>query len=301
MAAARAAPSWVLPQLAGGAAAAEWGEPSGLAMTSTSPVNTARPCDRATGRLDDGVVFAEGQVLVVPDGERLSGRRGTSSPDVGCASPSPPTWSSRRTSSSWLAGSRARRVEAVQRRHRVVIGVDTHKYVHVAVALDEFGGLIDAQRFAADRALFSRRLLTNPGQGCRGVLSAGHLAGIGTGCKMASALYAPVVAVFLLRAQALGEVVLEVDQLATVSRHHTLVLRAPQTEQVATTGMRHDVSTSCGVWSSTTSIEPSVNGSMSRRYDAAELSGAGAGGVAHPPDGQELWRHRRCSNMPVSP
>src|SRR3954471_24457843 len=42
--------------------------------------------------------------------------------------------------------------EVVQRRHRVVIGVDTHKYVHVAVALDEFGGVIDAQRFAADRA-----------------------------------------------------------------------------------------------------------------------------------------------------
>ena len=42
--------------------------------------------------------------------------------------------------------------EVVQRRHRAVIGVDTHKYVHVAVALDEFGGVIDAQRFAADRA-----------------------------------------------------------------------------------------------------------------------------------------------------
>src|SRR4051794_20012597 len=42
--------------------------------------------------------------------------------------------------------------EVVQRRHRVVIGVDTHKYVHVVVALDEFGGVIDAQRFAADRA-----------------------------------------------------------------------------------------------------------------------------------------------------
>src|SRR4051812_49743086 len=42
--------------------------------------------------------------------------------------------------------------EAVQRRHRVVIGVDTHTYVHVAVALDEFGGVLDAQRCAADRA-----------------------------------------------------------------------------------------------------------------------------------------------------
>jgi transposase len=44
----------------------------------------------------------------------------------------------------------------VQRRHRAVIGVDTHKYVHVAVALDEFGGIIDAQRFAADRAGYTQ-------------------------------------------------------------------------------------------------------------------------------------------------
>jgi hypothetical protein len=35
-------------------------------------------------------------------------------------------------------------------RRRVVVGVDTHKYVHVAVGLDEFGGRIDAQRFTAD-------------------------------------------------------------------------------------------------------------------------------------------------------
>jgi transposase len=46
--------------------------------------------------------------------------------------------------------------EVVQRRHRAVIGVDTHKYVHVAVALDEFGGIIDAQRFAADRAGYTQ-------------------------------------------------------------------------------------------------------------------------------------------------
>jgi transposase len=46
--------------------------------------------------------------------------------------------------------------EVVQRRHRVVIGVDTHKYVHVAVALDEFGGVLDAQRFAADRAGYAQ-------------------------------------------------------------------------------------------------------------------------------------------------
>ena len=35
-------------------------------------------------------------------------------------------------------------------RRRVVVGVDTHKYVHVAVGLDEVGGRIDAQRFTAD-------------------------------------------------------------------------------------------------------------------------------------------------------
>ena len=46
--------------------------------------------------------------------------------------------------------------EIVQRSHRVVIGVDTHKYVHVAVALDEFGRRLDAQRFAADRAGYTQ-------------------------------------------------------------------------------------------------------------------------------------------------
>lgn len=35
-------------------------------------------------------------------------------------------------------------------RRRVVIGVDTHKYVHVAVALDANGGVIDSRSFAAD-------------------------------------------------------------------------------------------------------------------------------------------------------
>ena len=36
------------------------------------------------------------------------------------------------------------------RRRRVVIGVDTHKYVHVAVALDAIGGVIESRSFAAD-------------------------------------------------------------------------------------------------------------------------------------------------------
>ena len=38
------------------------------------------------------------------------------------------------------------------RRRRVVVGVDTHKYIHVAVALDELGGRIEARSFAADRS-----------------------------------------------------------------------------------------------------------------------------------------------------
>jgi transposase len=38
------------------------------------------------------------------------------------------------------------------RRRRVVVGVDTHKHIHVAVALDELGGRVDARSFAADRS-----------------------------------------------------------------------------------------------------------------------------------------------------
>jgi len=38
------------------------------------------------------------------------------------------------------------------RRRRVVVGVDTHKHLHVAVALDELGGRIEARSFAADRS-----------------------------------------------------------------------------------------------------------------------------------------------------
>jgi len=43
-------------------------------------------------------------------------------------------------------------VSADPRRRRVVIGVDTHKHVHVAVALDAIGGRLDARSFPADRA-----------------------------------------------------------------------------------------------------------------------------------------------------
>jgi transposase len=44
------------------------------------------------------------------------------------------------------------RMNPNRRRGRVVIGVDTHKYVHVAVALDDFGGVLGAEKFAADAA-----------------------------------------------------------------------------------------------------------------------------------------------------
>jgi hypothetical protein len=41
-------------------------------------------------------------------------------------------------------------------RHRVVVGVDTDKYIHAAVALDELGGRLDARSFAADRSGYER-------------------------------------------------------------------------------------------------------------------------------------------------
>ena len=43
-------------------------------------------------------------------------------------------------------------MQDAQRRRRVVVGVDTHKHIHVAVALDELGGRIEARSFAADRS-----------------------------------------------------------------------------------------------------------------------------------------------------
>jgi transposase len=43
-------------------------------------------------------------------------------------------------------------MQEVPRRRRVVVGVDTHKHIHVAVAVDELGGRIDTRSFAADRS-----------------------------------------------------------------------------------------------------------------------------------------------------
>ncbi len=44
------------------------------------------------------------------------------------------------------------------RRRRVVIGVDTHKHVHVAVALDDIGGRLDSRSFSADRGGYEQLL-----------------------------------------------------------------------------------------------------------------------------------------------
>jgi transposase len=44
------------------------------------------------------------------------------------------------------------------RRWRIVIGIDTHKYFHVAVALDSIGGLLDTRTFPADRAGYEQLL-----------------------------------------------------------------------------------------------------------------------------------------------
>ena len=43
-------------------------------------------------------------------------------------------------------------MQDLPRRRRVVVGVDTHKHLHVAVALDQLGGRIEARSFAADRS-----------------------------------------------------------------------------------------------------------------------------------------------------
>lgn len=41
-------------------------------------------------------------------------------------------------------------MQQVASHRRVVVGVDTHKYVHVAVALDDLGTVLDSRSFAAD-------------------------------------------------------------------------------------------------------------------------------------------------------
>jgi len=51
------------------------------------------------------------------------------------------------------------------RRRRVIVGVDTHKYVHVAVALDAVGGVVDARSFTADRAGYDQLISWAAGLG----------------------------------------------------------------------------------------------------------------------------------------
>jgi transposase len=41
-------------------------------------------------------------------------------------------------------------MQQVASHRRVVVGVDTHKYVHVAVAIDDVGGVLDRRSFVAD-------------------------------------------------------------------------------------------------------------------------------------------------------
>jgi transposase len=41
-------------------------------------------------------------------------------------------------------------MEQDRRRRRVIVGVDTHKHVNAAVALDAIGGVIEIRIFAAD-------------------------------------------------------------------------------------------------------------------------------------------------------
>jgi transposase len=53
------------------------------------------------------------------------------------------------------------------RRRRVVIGVDTHKYVHVAVALDAIGGVLDSRSFAADSSGYQQLIDWAAGFGAR--------------------------------------------------------------------------------------------------------------------------------------
>jgi len=49
-------------------------------------------------------------------------------------------------------------MQQVPAHRRVVIGVDTHKYVHVAVAVDDLGAILDSRSFAADSAGYDQLL-----------------------------------------------------------------------------------------------------------------------------------------------
>jgi transposase len=77
------------------------------------------------------------------------------------------------------------------RRRRVVIGVDTHKFVHVAVALDELGTLLGNTALPADRPGYERLLDWATSQGR--VLAFG-IEGTGSyGAAFASLVSSPVI------------------------------------------------------------------------------------------------------------
>ncbi|MBB5800237.1 transposase [Saccharothrix ecbatanensis] len=85
-------------------------------------------------------------------------------------------------------------VERDPRLRRVVIGVDTHKHIHVAVALDDIGGRLDTRSFPADQDGYrqlldwaagfgAKRLVFGiEGTGSYGADRAGVLAAAGGAC-----------------------------------------------------------------------------------------------------------------------
>jgi transposase len=68
---------------------------------------------------------------------------------------------------------------------RVVIGVDTHKHIHVAVALDELGVRLDAQRFPADAAGYQALLDWATGLGTKLVFAIEGTGSYGAGLTSA--------------------------------------------------------------------------------------------------------------------
>lgn len=47
-------------------------------------------------------------------------------------------------------------MQQVPAHRRVIVGVDTHNYIHVAVAIDDLGALLDSRSFAADSSGYTR-------------------------------------------------------------------------------------------------------------------------------------------------
>ncbi|MBW3087013.1 hypothetical protein KEM60_03243 [Austwickia sp. TVS 96-490-7B] len=47
-------------------------------------------------------------------------------------------------------------MQQVPAHRRVIVGVDTHKYIHVAVAIDDLGTVLDSRSFAADSSGYAQ-------------------------------------------------------------------------------------------------------------------------------------------------